>query len=88
MDVAQPMQDYGQAPGWFPLVFLAAGAFSLCLGLAFVRDYRGMSSHIAAAARDQDTQRLINKMVGWIFVICGAVFVYGATAITIELITS
>ncbi|MFE2582415.1 hypothetical protein [Streptomyces sp. NPDC059378] len=88
MDVAQPMQDYGQAPGWLPLAFFATGAFSLCLGLAFVRDYRGLSSHIAAAARDQDTQRIINKILGWIFIICGAVFVYSATTITIELITS
>ena len=88
MDVAQAVQENGQAPGWLLLAFFAAGTSCLCLGLAFVRDYRGLSSHIAAAARDQDAQRIINKIVGWIFIIGGAVFVYGATTVTIELITS
>jgi hypothetical protein len=88
MDVAQAVQDNGQAPGWLLLAFFAARAFCLCLGLAFVRDYRGLSSHIAAAARDQDAQCLINKILGWIFIVGGAGFVYGATTVTIELITS
>ncbi|MCX5311371.1 hypothetical protein [Streptomyces sp. NBC_00154] len=64
MDVAQAVQDNEQIPGWMLLVFFAIGAFCLCLGLALVRDYRGLSSQNAAAARHQDAQRLINKIVG------------------------
>ncbi|MGY6027086.1 hypothetical protein [Streptomyces spinosirectus] len=87
MIAAQAVQGTEPVSIWFLLPFFAAGGFCLCLGLTFVRDYRGLSSQIAARARDQVAQRVINKIMGWIFVVGGVVFLYGATTATVGLIT-
>jgi hypothetical protein len=65
MDVAQAVRHSGPVPGWWPAGFFAAGAVCAGPGPAFVRDYRGLSGHIASAARDQDAQRVVDKLVGW-----------------------
>jgi len=80
MITAHATQHAGPASIWRVLLCLATGAFCCCLGLAFVRDYRGMSSQIASRARDTDAQRVINKAVGWIFLVGGATFLYSAVA--------
>ena len=62
---------------------LAVAAFSCCIGPAFVRDFRGLSSETASRARDTDVQSVINKIVEWGFVVGGAAFLYGAVVIVI-----
>ena len=62
---------------------LAVAAFSCCIGPAFVRDFRGLTSEIASRARDTDVQRVVNKIVGWGSVVGATAFLYGAVVIVI-----
>lgn len=87
MVAVQAVQGSEDVCGWLLVPFFGVAAFCLFLGLTFVCDFRGLSSQIAARARDQVAQRVINKIMGWIFVVGGVVFFYGATAVAVELIT-